>query len=266
MVVLARTNILGECAMNRSLKRQFDKEFKALLRTKGDNCSVCGRVFQHNDRTFGGFNNYGKVAVVGDCCSDKLTAIYASGVFTTRNNDALATLASTSSPEDAPSLSPEEVERAVNSMQAHFNGLDDISAQLLRRAGVTVPKERVNLSLAPTPWKEDDASWFAAHSERSHRMRPSFPGEFGSIERDFLTPPEHHEVQTLVRQIEPGRRIRTPFCRDMRTPIPDLEPLLHAIYDLVSKSGGAARVLPVAEVAELAMKYADMEDGGSSVN
>lgn len=248
--------------MNRSLRRKFDKEYQTLLRTKGDNCSIFGRAFQHNDRTFGGFKANEKVAVVGDCCKSRLTAIYAGGVFSTRNN--VAAKAGTTSAAAAPMLSADELDRAVSGMQAHFDGLDDFSAQGMRQAGVASSKERADISFAPTPWKEDDAAWFAAHPDRSHRMRPMFAGEFAKIEEELQNPPGHHEFQTLIRQLEPGKRIRTPFCRDTRTEIPDLEPILHAMYDLVSKKSDTTRVVPVAEVAELAMKYAKASDDNGS--
>jgi hypothetical protein len=75
--------------MNRSLRRKFEKEFQTILRTKGDNCSCCGRPFQHNDRTHGGVKPTGQVAIVGDCCHQRLSIVYVGGVFSTRNNDFL---------------------------------------------------------------------------------------------------------------------------------------------------------------------------------
>jgi len=44
--------------------------------------------------------------------------------------------------------------------------------------------------------------------------------------------------QALVRQVEPGTRLRIALCRNMEVPIPDAEPLIHAAFDLVSASGG----------------------------
>jgi hypothetical protein len=131
---------------------------------------------------------------------------------------------------------------------------------------VATSKERTDLILASTPWKEDDANWFAAHPDRSHRMRPMFEGEYPKIADQLASVPEHHEYQTIVRQLEVGRRIRTPFCRDARTEIPDLEPVLHAIFDLMSQKNETARVVTVAEIANLARKYEKAAEGRGSAN
>jgi hypothetical protein len=163
-------------------------------------------------------------------------------------------------------LSAEELERTVIGVQSHFDSLDDLSAQVMRQAGVSSAKDRMNVSLASSPWKEDDAAWFAAHPERSHRMRPAIPGEFAHIEQELQYPPEHHKFQTLVRQVEVGKRIRTPFCRDMRTEIPDLEPIVHAIFDMVSKKSETTRVVSVAEIGEFAMKYAKAAGDSGTAN
>lgn len=246
--------------MSRAQRRRFDREFQTLLRTKGDNCSLCNREFQHNDRTYGGFSMRDQVVVVGDCCRSKLMAIYAGGVFSTRNNDELAARAGTQKHSDVRPLKRGEVEKAVAGLQAHFNDLDDVTAQIMRQAGVQLNKERSHISLAATPWKEADAKWFAENPGRSHRLRPMFAGEFAQIESELGDLPEHHEYQTLVRQVEVGKRIRTPFGRDTRMEIPDLEPILHALYDIVSRQSPDARNVPVSEVAELAMKYAGAQD------
>lgn len=250
--------------MSRSQRRRFDSEFQKVLRTKGDNCNLCGRPFQHNDRTHGGFSMRDKVVVVGDCCRDKLATIYGGGVFSTRNNDVLSAKAGTKKAADAPMLKAGDLEKTISGIQAHFEDLDKLSAKVMRQAGVSRSKERTSVSLATTPWKTDDAAWFDAHPGRSHRLRPAFPDEFKHLEHEFGEMPEHHEVQTLVRQVEVGTRIRTPFGRDLRTEIPDLEPVLHALYDLVAQRNPAARNLSVSDVAELAMKYAAAQDEGHS--
>lgn len=70
-----------------------------------------------------------------------------------------------------------------------------------------------------------------------------------------LDPPPNHEIQILVRQIEPGLRMRASFCRNLTTEIPDVEPILHAIFDLVSEG----RTIKTEDVGKLAEKYAEAE-------
>jgi len=93
------------------------------------------------------------------------------------------------------------------------------------------------------PWKSDDAAWFEAHPTRLHRIRPLIGEEaasFGSISEQPMPP--RHELQVLVRQIEPGQRVRSPFGRNLDTPIPDDEAALHALFDVVTNTGGGADI------------------------
>jgi hypothetical protein len=73
--------------------------------------------------------------------------------------------------------------------------------------------------------------------------------------------PPGHEFQIIVRQVLPGRRLRLPFCRNVAVDIPDVEPLLHALFDLFCPHDGDTRqpgdLVSVREVAALAMKYAE---------
>ena len=99
--------------------------------------------------------------------------------------------------------------------------------------------------------------------ERSHRLRDCFPGERechpGSAANS--SPPFAHRWQVLVQQAEPGKRLRLPFLRDARCPIPDCEPILHAMFDLYSvKRTPRGSPITVAEVAALAMTYATAKE------
>jgi hypothetical protein len=130
-----------------------------------------------------------------------------------------------------------------------------------QRAGVDAA-HLTGPNLYPTPWKADDARWFASHPGRSHRLRQRFPGEgFG---RDI---PNLDQVQVdlvLIRQIEPGTRVRKPFM--WRACMPDFltamrdavelcehsEAAAHALFDLPSKTVP----INVAEIGQWIGQYA----------
>ena len=123
-----------------------------------------------------------------------------------------------------------------------------------RRAGVPHLAEKLIPHIADTTWKDDDRRWFESNPTRSHRLRPSFPDEFSSI-ADIPVPPPGHELHVLVRQVEPGMRIRHGFFHNTKTDVPDIEPVLHALFD-VAAGRKETHPISVEEVAELALKYA----------
>jgi hypothetical protein len=108
------------------------------------------------------------------------------------------------------------------------------------------------------PWKENDAAWFREHPHRTHRCRPSLPGEPHPGPLD-PTPPGH-ELAVLVRQIQPGLRIRQTFFHNLAVPIPDIDEIVHAMYDLAVR-GREGESQSVGQVAELAKKYASAGQG-----
>ena len=66
----------------------------------------------------------------------------------------------------------------------------------------------------------NDRDWFTANPTRSHRLRRSLPGE-----------PESSVV--VVRQIEPGLRVRLGFAPTFS--IPDREPMLAALFSKLAR-------------------------------
>jgi hypothetical protein len=96
-----------------------------------------------------------------------------------------------------------------------------------------------------TAWGEDDRTWFAAHPERSHRLRAALPGEW----------PEGGWDLTVVRQLQPGERVRQPLKREILPDAPrDLaeeaawleetpEAAAWAFFELCREAGGTDRVL-----------------------
>jgi hypothetical protein len=84
------------------------------------------------------------------------------------------------------------------------------------------------------PWKADDAAWFKNCRNRSHRLRPPYAGEAEGLCRPGYTLQSRpgFEVMILVRQVEPGRRIRVPVLLRQEDMAEDGEAILHAVFDL----------------------------------
>jgi hypothetical protein len=59
----------------------------------------------------------------------------------------------------------------------------------------------------------------------------------------------------VIRQVEVGKRVRLPFVRNLEMPIPDIEEVVHAIFDIVAGRPRDANAITVGEVAELAKRY-----------
>jgi hypothetical protein len=205
-----------------SARRQIERVIAGIMRNDGDRCSLCHAAFTNSAATYGGICHDEGPALVGNCCMEKLQLIVTAGIY----------------------LTPHAYSQ-------------ECAAEVARKAGLNTP---VVMGSATTPWSCDDRQWFAANPQRSHRLRPAFPGELdalrGSNPSCELQAPPDHEIQFVVRQVEPGKRIRLPLCRDIACPIPDIEPILHAIFDIYSKGGPAGTPVSVAEVKELALKYA----------
>ncbi|ODU23224.1 MAG: hypothetical protein ABS88_22445 [Sphingopyxis sp. SCN 67-31] len=131
------------------------------------------------------------------------------------------------------------VEEAIASIQSVFADRAAEGEAVARNAGLSLPPTQV--FRAQTSWKEDDAQWFSDHPDRSHRLRPLVGDEAKVCGFDELGPmPPKHDVQVLVRQVQPGARVRTPFGRNLDLPIPDDETILHALFDLVQQGGGGS--------------------------
>jgi hypothetical protein len=207
------------------VRRRIEREIRKILEKDADHCTLCRRPFAHGDRSCGGATADGKAAVTGECCADQLTHMIAGGVY-------------------------------LDLADAYA----DITADMVKRAGVGgFPTA---LSVTDNPWKRDDAAWFRANPRRSHRLRPMFPGEAPTLMRRSIALPSRHEMQVVVRQVEPGKRVRLAFGRNLDCPIPDVEAILHAMFDLVAR-GDLGEVLPVATVAELAQRHAAAASHGA---
>lgn len=238
--------------MNRIERRRFEKEFRKVLRTAGDCCGLCGAALEHNSRTFGGYTVDAQTVLTGECCARRLESILVSGVYVNRNLDVLPRGDVHGKPEP---VSQEDVTSAIESIQSLFSNLDKMSGHVTSRAGVKNTYR--SISNWSTPWRSDDAAWFNRNPRRSHRIRAMWAGEAASISRGLVLPkpPENFRYEVIVRQVEVGTRIRALFCRNMETPVLNVEEVLHALFDVLAEPGRTG-VINSDEVAEIAVKYA----------
>src|SRR5215468_5729894 len=134
---------------SRQQRRLFERQLRKLIRTKGDNCSLCGAEFQHNSRTFGGYDDHGEIALVGECCVERLHEVHAAGLFSCRNYDFLPAGRST----DGRVLDHKEVVRALNLCQRAIAAADEeVKDDMWRRGGVSTPP-RPLINVLDRPWK-----------------------------------------------------------------------------------------------------------------
>lgn len=201
--------------------------------------------------------------MVGECCAKKIEHLVLSGIFLHHDYD---TIPHTKDDLEEATLTPAEIGDAVERLQNHVAGVDRFASDIAKRAGI--PTGRMRVTTSDNPWKADDAAWFKANPSRSHRLRPMFPGEettlFDPGNRTALPP--NHAFQVLVRQVQPGMRARVPFGRNTEVPIPDIEPLMHALFDLAGGTGKTKGVISTAEIAKLARSYAEAAEKNTRTN
>lgn len=236
--------------MSRADRRRFEKEFKKIRRT--DNCTICDKPLAHNSRTFGGLTIEGTTVLAGECCAHRVASVLASGVYLARGVDALLPLVNSGAKKG--NTNPPRAEDAILAIQSHFNDLDNRTTAMMRQGGIQgQPKD---ISLANNAWKEDDAAWFKKHPQRSHRLRPLIEGEAATLPAEITSSilPPNHQLEILVRQIQPGARVRTVFCRNTEVAIPDKEEIIHAIFDVVAQAGNRG-IIDAREINERAKQY-----------
>jgi hypothetical protein len=97
-----------------------------------------------------------------------------------------------------------------------------------------VARGRVHTRL--TTWARNDALWFKANLDRSHRVRPRLADEW------FVEPADAPDLDMVaVRQAQPGVRIRIPFtlppspCRERLREAATTEAGAHALFDLTQQ-------------------------------
>lgn len=203
----------------RQQRRRIDRELDKLIQR--DVCSLCDAPFKHNSRTAPGLDAQGNAAVVGECCFNRLSQFFAIGFYSNRRYDFLHA----HDPKPDIKLTAEQIVDAVAAWQKNIADADQLLAGIERR-GDGIQASEVNLQ--DYAWKRDDARWFEQNPGRTHRARVPFPGE---IEVE-VEPPTGSVPIVLVRQVEPGSRLRI-VC-DLSTvllPLPDDEAAVHALFD-----------------------------------
>lgn len=89
-----------------------------------------------------------------------------------------------------------------------------------------------------------------------------FPGEAPTLMRDPPPAlPPGYAWRVLVRQVAPGERVKLAAGWDTSLPIPDIEPVLHAMFDLVAARGASDEPVLAEAVAALALRYSEAADG-----
>jgi hypothetical protein len=192
-----------------------------------------------------------------------LSEVIISGVYVDRRfQDAFPPKYASTAPGDL----GQTLSEAVDSIQEYFSKVDVLSDDILNKAGVK--GNRANASLSDNAWKTDDANWFKSNPKRSHRLRPFYKGEAITFPPDFLEydPPENHEFHILIQQVDVGKRIRIPFCRKLDVPIPDVEELIHALFDIASDGQHEHGAVNVQEVKFLAERYISPNDTQNKPN
>jgi hypothetical protein len=82
---------------------------------------------------------------------------------------------------------------------------------------------------------EDDRCWFEAHPRRQYRIRPYLPGDGLVDYRPADLQPGRCRL-TVVRQIQPGERVRLVFWGAL--PLPTGEQVAMRIFQVVMRKSG----------------------------
>ena len=217
------------CATNR-----LHRAIENLIKSDGDFCTVCRARFEHNCRTFGGETAAGAAAVVGDCCVGKLRLIVTSGVYLARDYDFFP---KPKGGGKSGACTIEQIEKAISATQQAVRDADQQIGDAARRGGV--PKLN-QINILDAAWKDADRAWFEQHPTRSHRIRPAHPGEAADVA--WHTAPEGCVLVVVVRQVEPGLRIKQKFFfHEELWPAPDDETIAHALFDLNARGEPVGR-------------------------
>jgi hypothetical protein len=238
----------------RRSRRRLDRQFQKLV--CAEVCSCCRAAIAHNARVTAGLDAHGNAVLAGECCTGRVHQIFAQGLSLHRTYDFLP--APSSSPRSC-EASGEELARMLAACRRLVAHADERIGNAERLGGV---QHLSDATVLDSPWKTDDARWFKEHPQRAHRLRPPLPGEIdGTALADLAKARAGSVVIMVIRQVEPGSRMRGGLCLDVRMLVPDAgsgmpddESFAHALFDLAVEREAAPTT--VEEFCLLVEKYA----------
>jgi hypothetical protein len=205
--------------LQRRQRRAVERRLRELVR-RGV-CSVCGNYdcFEHGRRVTAGLDANGHIVLAGECCSSRVVEIFRAGLILNREYDFLPPLSVMAT--DA------QIAEKVATTQKLVAYADTQCAGVERRGGGGPIGD---ISLRDHPWKSNDREWFKRNPSRAHRMRLAYPGE---LEDETTKDRAGHTRIMLVRQVEPGNRVKNDFyIRTDLLSLPDTEAVAHALFEL----------------------------------
>jgi hypothetical protein len=207
-------------------RRAVERQLRKLVRR--DECSVCDKYIKHNSRVTIGYDTLGNVIVAGECCAHLVVEIFWLGQMFGRKYDFLpksggVTFITTD-------LTDAQIAEKIATTQKLIEEVDTLIAGAEQRGGVG-PLGNANFNLLDSPWKDDDRAWFKRNPSRAHRMRLAYSGEH-ELETTKTAPAGHTRIM-LVRQVEPGQRVKNDFyINNKLLPLPDAEGVAHGLFEL----------------------------------
>jgi hypothetical protein len=234
--------------LSRQQRRRINRQIYKLLHR--DVCSICSRPLKHNSRTTSGLDTQGSVVVAGECCMSRVTVVFGRGFYSDRHYDFLLRRSS----EPNIKATNEQIADAIAAYQKVIADTDKWLDGIERRGG---GGRAYKVDTLDHPWKKDDADWFERHQSRAHRARAPFPGE---VDKEVAETPAGHTMVMLVRQVEPGARLKTNFYLNTDAlPVPDDEAIIHALFEVAA--GREAMPPDVEAFHALIAKYRTQEWG-----
>ena len=198
---------------------------------------------KHNVKTFAGLDDDARPAFACERCAPKLAVVTHRGLVTNRKYDFLQP-----GKRSASSYSNAELEAAIGAMQRAIDNSDERVVRMERHGGFNQQIQSVNI--LDTAWKSDDRKWFEAHPDRSHRVRMPYPNETPKT----IIAPAGYELILMLRQVEPGSRVKCGgFLKREILPVPDIEAIAHAFFDLFISSDD--QPISKAQVEALVARY-----------
>ena len=209
--------------LSRQQRRRIDRALRKLFRRNV--CSICGSSFKHNSHTAGGLDAQGNVVLAGECCIGRVAKIFAEGIL--QRSSVRLSVPTNTKPSTNTGPTSEQIADAIAAYQKAIAETDKVLDGVERRGGVRTSRgqpARLSVEGATT------ATGSSGTRTRSHRVRMPFPGE---CDAEAAETPAGHALIVLVRQVEPGSRIRPAVYLSVDLlPVPDDEAAAHALFEV----------------------------------